>query len=854
VKTPVFVALTPAGLETARRAALAVSGEVQASDTDTALHLRSLFSAGHPIVGICAVGILIRILAPLLSSKQDDPPVLAVSEDGAEIVPLIGGHRGANELARKLAVALGGHAAITTAGDRRFGVALDEPPEGWALANPGDAKAVMAALLAGASARLEGECRWLRESGIPFAEDGGLHLIATTRAMTGNSRALVYHPRKLVIGIGSERGADPAEAVAFARTTLAEAGLAPAAVACVASIDVKADEPAVHAVAAALGVPARFFSAAELERETPRLKNPSELVFREVGSHGVSEAAALAAVAEAGALIVGKRKRARVTCAIAEAADVLDSREIGRARGKLSIIGTGPGAAEWLTPEARELLEASDAVVGYSLYLDLVASLIAGAERFEFPLGAEEERAQRALELAGEGRTVALISSGDAGIYAMAALVFEMLDIGHVPETAPRVEIVVAPGISAMQAAAARAGAPLGHDFCAISLSDLLTPWETIEQRIEAAAKGDFVIAFYNPVSQRRRTQLAEAKKILLRYRPGETPVVLARNLGRDGESTSPTTLAALDPDAVDMLTLVIVGSGETRQVTAAGRTWIYTPRGYRMGREPASRQPPPGKGEAIGTVHFIGAGPGAPDLITLRGLKLIERCPVCLYAGSLVPAEIVQAAPKNARVLDTAAMTLDEIIAEMEAAAGAGQEVARLHSGDPSLYGAIAEQMRRLDALGIPYDVTPGVPAFAAAAAALKRELTIPEVSQTLILTRTAMKSSAMPDGEDLATLARSGATLAIHLSVRNLLEVERQLAPIYGGDCPVIVAYRVGWPDEVFVHGTLKDIRAKVRAQKITRTALIFVGPALADTDFRDSALYDAAHAHVLRPKRAM
>lgn len=250
--------------------------------------------------------------------------------------------------------------------------------------------------------------------------------------------------------------------------------------------------------------------------------------------------------------------------------------------------------------------------------------------------------------------------------------------------------------------------------------------------------------------------------------------------------------------------------------------------------------------------VHFIGAGPGAPDLITVRGLRLIERCPVCLYAGSLVPAEIVAAAPDDARVLDTAAMTLDDIIAEMQQAVADGKEVARVHSGDPSLYGAIAEQMRRLDALGIAYDVTPGVPAFAAAAAALSRELTIPEVSQTVILTRTAMKSSAMPDGEDLATLARSRATLVIHLSIRNLLEIERQLAPVYGVDCPVIVAYRVGWPDESFIHGTLSDIRDKVRAAKITRTALIFVGRALADSAFRDSALYDAAHVHVLRPKR--
>jgi precorrin-4/cobalt-precorrin-4 C11-methyltransferase len=251
--------------------------------------------------------------------------------------------------------------------------------------------------------------------------------------------------------------------------------------------------------------------------------------------------------------------------------------------------------------------------------------------------------------------------------------------------------------------------------------------------------------------------------------------------------------------------------------------------------------------------VHFIGAGPGAPDLITVRGLRLIECCPICLYAGSLVPEAVVAAAPIGARVLNTAPMTLDQIIDEMRTAVGSGKEVARVHSGDPSLYGATAEQMRRLDALGISYDVTPGVPAYAAAAAALRRELTIPEMSQTVILTRTAMKSSAMPEGEGLATLARSQATLVIHLSIRNLLKVERELTPHYGADCPVIVAYRVGWPDERFIHGTLTDIREKVRAAKVTRTALIFVGRALADTAFRDSALYDSAYAHVLRPQRA-
>ncbi len=250
--------------------------------------------------------------------------------------------------------------------------------------------------------------------------------------------------------------------------------------------------------------------------------------------------------------------------------------------------------------------------------------------------------------------------------------------------------------------------------------------------------------------------------------------------------------------------------------------------------------------------VYFIGAGPGDPDLITVKGQRLISECPVCLYAGSLVPEAVVAGVPEGALVRDTAPMTLDEIMEDIAAAAARGEDVARVHSGDPSLYGAIAEQIRRLKALGIAYEIIPGVSAYAAAAAALGRELTVPEVSQTVILTRTAMKSSAMPEGEDLATLGATRATLAIHLSVRNLLEIERELVPFYGADCPVVVAYRVGWPDEMFIEGTLSDIRAKVRAEKITRTALIFVGRALGEVDFRDSALYDGAYPHVLRPKR--
>ncbi len=256
-------------------------------------------------------------------------------------------------------------------------------------------------------------------------------------------------------------------------------------------------------------------------------------------------------------------------------------------------------------------------------------------------------------------------------------------------------------------------------------------------------------------------------------------------------------------------------------------------------------------------TVHFIGAGPGAPDLITVRGRDLVATCPVCLYAGSLVNAEILKACPPGARIIDTAPMSLDEIAAEFEKAHAAGEDVARLHSGDLSVWSALGEQIRRLEALGIPYTVTPGVPAFAAAAAALRRELTLPEVAQSVVLTRTSGRASAMPEGETLETFAASGATLAIHLSIHALDRVVDEITPHYGPDCPVAVVYRASWPEERIVHGTLSTIADQVAAANsdgaIERTALILVGPVLASADFRESALYDPDYRRRFRSRGA-
>jgi cobalt-precorrin 5A hydrolase/precorrin-3B C17-methyltransferase len=357
--------------------------------------------------------------------------------------------------------------------------------------------------------------------------------------------------------------------------------LAMGAVAGVVSIDLKSDEPAILNMAESLNVPFRCFDAATLEQERPRLHNPSDIVFAEVGCHGVAEGAALAAVGADGILRVAKHKGDKCTCAIAQAAAPIDIAQVGKPRGRLFIVGIGPGQSSWRTPEADKMLALADHIVGYGLYLNLIQAQIEGKQQHIFPLGEEEDRVRHALELAATGKQVALVSSGDAGIYAMAALAFELLDREQRADWG-RIDIAVTPGITAMQAAAARAGAPLGHDFCAISLSNLLTPWEHIEKRLYAAADGDFVVSFYNPVSLRRRWQLPKAIDILRTKRAADTPVLLSSNLGRPTESVRHTTLGALHVDDVDMLTIVTVGASISRSFAGTGgRRWMYTPRGY---------------------------------------------------------------------------------------------------------------------------------------------------------------------------------------------------------------------------------------------------------------------------------
>lgn len=591
---PVVICLNIAGENVARRVADLLgaqlhgrAGRVEKADAffpNALSHVRDLFAAGVPVVGVCAAGILIRAVAPMLADKTNEPPVLAVSDDGTVVVPLLGGHRGANRLAKVIADGLGAQAAVTTAGDVALGVALDEPPVGWVLENPENAKAAMAALLNGGGAHVNGDearkADWLRD--LPAGSD--VDLICTMEPVKTDGTTLVFRPQRAVLGVGCARNCTPQEMIGLVDGLLAKAKLAPKALRAIATLDLKADEPAMHALAKHLGVPLRLFTAAELETETARSENPSDIVFAEVATHGVAENAALAAGGDHAILGYPKVKTAMATAALSMAPEPITKLR-GRGRGKLSIIGIGPGQHSWRTPEASQLIQQASELVGYGLYIDLLGPLAAGKIRSDFPLGGEEDRCRYALEQAGKGANVALICSGDAGIYAMGALVFELLDRGPdqhgVSDAARRVEVVSAPGVSALQGAAARAGAPLGHDFCAISLSDLLTPRDDILKRLKAAAEGDFVIAFYNPVSKKRRTLLAEARDILLQHRPVDTPVMLASNLGRPEENVRYRRLDELQVDEVDMLTVVLVGSSNSKLAILGEGPRMYTPRGY---------------------------------------------------------------------------------------------------------------------------------------------------------------------------------------------------------------------------------------------------------------------------------
>jgi cobalt-precorrin 5A hydrolase/precorrin-3B C17-methyltransferase len=514
------------------------------------------------VVLFLATGAAVRLVAPLLDSKRRDPGVVTVDDAGNFAVALCGGHEGgANALAARVAETLGGTPVITTASDSVGVSALDSLGEKLDLRLEGDSDlaSVGAALVSGERVSLVMDRRFplgpLPENVIRTDESEAPLILISDQVAEVPRPVVVYRPPSLVAGIGCSRGAGAEEILDLLRRSLAEARLAQKSVAALASIEVKRDEAGLLVAAEKLDLPILFHTAEALsEVEAP---NPSELVREAVGTPSVAEAAVVSCGAE---LVLEKRKSANATVAI------------GRlpVRGRLALVSLGPGEATLIPPLAREALAASELVVGLDQYVDRIRHLLRpGTRVLTPPLGKEVERAEFALGEARAGGSVALVSSGDVGIYAMASPALELADVD--------VDVVVVPGVTAAQAAASLLGSPLGHDHCSVSLSDLLTPWGVIEGRVRAAAEGDFVVSLYNPRSRGRDWQLGKVKEILLRHRPPDTPVGIVKDAYRPTQQIILTDLASLRPEDVDMLTIVLVGSSQTRVV--AGR--MVTPRGY---------------------------------------------------------------------------------------------------------------------------------------------------------------------------------------------------------------------------------------------------------------------------------
>ncbi|MEV5574002.1 precorrin-3B C(17)-methyltransferase [Spirillospora sp. NPDC052269] len=578
------IAATASGRTAAASLAAAWPGEVRVpAEEKPADALREAWRTCDAVVSFLAVGATVRVLAPLLDHRTEDPPVVCVDESMRFAVAVLGGHHGANMLARRLTGVLGTQPVITTAGDGADVCALDSYGRdlGFTIHNPELLAHVGAAVLSGEPVLIEGADPWPlpalppnvskdaagATTGILISDEADLTCMCH-EGWFGNR--LVYRPPSLVVGIGSARGVSSAEVGELIDRTLAEAGLAPESVRCVATIDLKADEQGILSAARERGwdvvtYPAEALADVDLpDPSDVAVPDPSAVVRAEVGTPSVAEASALHAaqtLGRAGELVAAERETADATCAVARLTP----------RGRLSIVGLGPGARDLLTPRAEEALRHAAVIVGLDQYVDQIRDLIRpGTRVVENGLGQEEERARAAVEEAARGNAVALIGSGDAGVYAMASPALEFADA--------RVDVDGVPGVTAALAASNLLGAPLGHDHAYISLSDLHTPWEVIERRVRAAAEGDFTVCFYNPRSRARDWQLAAVLKILAEHRPPETPVGFVRNATRRDQTATLTTLAALDPADVDMFTVVLVGSSRSRDV--AGR--FVTPRGYR--------------------------------------------------------------------------------------------------------------------------------------------------------------------------------------------------------------------------------------------------------------------------------
>jgi cobalt-precorrin 5A hydrolase/precorrin-3B C17-methyltransferase len=570
---PAIVILGVGAQDTARRVQSLYDGaqvhglQGRVADADVAYtelnaHLRELYASGTPIIALCAAGIVIRCIAPLLADKGVEPPVLAVAEDGSAVVPLLGGLSGVNVMAREIAAALDVPPAITTSGELRFGACVLNPPDGYTLASIDQGKRFVSDLLAGEATRIEGDAPWLDSVQLPRADNAQRAIRVTPLAWNGATDELVIHPRSVVVAVhatGSDDGSLPQRILEAAQTY----GLAAQSLAVLLAPASLTGDPALQQAADALQVALRFAvgsgednDAAEMLRQTLRVPHK-----------------ALDANADA-----------PIAFAVAHAP--LDPATVGRARGKLSVIGLGPGDASLMVPAARTALTQATDILGYETYVKMAGPFRADQRVHSTDNREEMQRARHAFELASTGRHVAMVSSGDPGVFAMAAAVLEALD--EVREDGQYavwagVELEIVPGVSAALATAAQAGAPLGHDFCMLSLSDNLKPWSIIEKRLRHAAEADLVMAFYNPISRARPWQLDKALDIVRECRAPSTTVVLGRDIGRPGATLKTTTLAELKSADVDMRTMVIIGSSTTRVFRPAGRgrEWVYTPRWY---------------------------------------------------------------------------------------------------------------------------------------------------------------------------------------------------------------------------------------------------------------------------------
>jgi cobalt-precorrin 5A hydrolase/precorrin-3B C17-methyltransferase len=550
VSAPVVsVTVTEAGRTLARRLPF---DHVHGSATDA---VRERWTDVSGFVLFLATGAAVRIVAPLLASKWHDPAIVCVDEGGRYAVALLGGHAGgANDLARRVGALLDAEPVVTTATDAAERIALD------ALAGfeaAGDIATVTTAMLDGRTPRISNEMQWPLPAKL-HSGNGPERIVVTDRAPTSEPCVITLHPLSLVVGVGASSGAPAASVAELLDATLAGARLARASVAEVATLDRKVREPALQA----LGLPLRGFRAETLR--TVAVPNPSDVVARAVGTPSVAESAALYAAGPGAELVVHKQANEVATVAIARRA---------HPPGRLRIIGLGPGGKQLRTPAADAAVRHSQVVIGYDRYVDACADLLGPhQEVVRSAIGEEVVRAKQALAEAGAGRDVALVCSGDPGVYAMASITLELA------ADATGVDIEVVPGVTASVAAAAAVGAPLGHDFVTISLSDLLTPWDAIEARLRAAAAADFAVAVYNPRSRRRSWQLDAARRILLEHRLPVTPVAVVTDASGPAEQVHITTIAELDPSRAGMTSCVLVGASSTRVVD--GR--MVTPRGYR--------------------------------------------------------------------------------------------------------------------------------------------------------------------------------------------------------------------------------------------------------------------------------